>query len=364
MAPCQNTANGKLTPETQATEHKEKFRDEEEGKLTTLRRTTKFGVAVTLANFFYGHFLVASNQPKDPRQDSWLLTQSPLPTVALSLTYVLGVTWIGPRLMAKRKPFEGLRSLMVAYNAFQVVYSAWLVYELGMGGWFGSYSFRCQECDFSDDPMAVRMMHASYWYYFSKFVDFLDTIFFVLHKKYEHISLLHVCHHSLMPVSMWYGVRYQAGGHNTLMGLLNSFVHVVMYGYYFLAAMGPKVRPYLWWKKHVTTLQMIQFITVIIHALQLTVIDCPGVPRALNLWVTLNALMFLGLFADFYVKSYRAKKASAQLKAKAGGSTRVSEAPLYSKIPSKLPPNSVAGTAYQTMDMCEKMALRSRLGAI
>ncbi|XP_037782502.1 elongation of very long chain fatty acids protein-like isoform X1 [Penaeus monodon] len=364
MAPCQNNPTGKLTPETQGSEHKETFRDEEKEKLSTLRRTTKFGIAVTLGNFLYGHFLVASDLPRDHRQDPWLLTKSPLPTVALSLLYVLGVTWIGPKLMAKRKPFEGLRNVMVAYNAVQVVYSAWLVYELGMGGWFGSYSFRCQTCDFSDDPMAVRMMHASYWYYFSKFVDFLDTIFFVLHKKYEHISVLHVCHHSLMPVSMWYGVRYQPGGHNTLMGLLNSFVHVVMYGYYLLAAMGPKVRPYLWWKKHVTTLQMVQFITVIVHALQLTVADCPGVPPALNLWVGLNALMFLGLFADFYVKSYREKRASQKQKAQATSTSRVPEAPLYSKIQSKLPPNSVAGTAYQTLDLCEKMALRSRLGAI
>lgn len=30
-----------------------------------------------------------------------------------------------------------------------------------------------------------------------------------------------------------------------------------MYSYYLLAAMGPKVQKYLWWKKHITNLQMV-----------------------------------------------------------------------------------------------------------
>ena len=39
---------------------------------------------------------------------------------------------------------------------------------------------------------------------------------------------------------------------------LNSFVHVVMYSYYLLAAMGPRVQRYLWWKKYLTGLQMVR----------------------------------------------------------------------------------------------------------
>lgn len=37
---------------------------------------------------------------------------------------------------------------------------------------------------------------------------------------------------------------------------LNCFVHVVMYSYYGLSAI-PAVRPYLWWKKHITQLQLV-----------------------------------------------------------------------------------------------------------
>lgn len=48
-----------------------------------------------------------------------------------------------------------------------------------------------------------------------------------------------------------------AGGHSTFFGLINTFVHVVMYTYYLLAAMGPKYQKYIWWKKYLTTFQMV-----------------------------------------------------------------------------------------------------------
>lgn len=39
--------------------------------------------------------------------------------------------------------------------------------------------------------------------------------------------------------------------------MVNSFVHVVMYTYYGLAGLGPKVQKYLWWKRYVTILQLV-----------------------------------------------------------------------------------------------------------
>ena len=53
-----------------------------------------------------------------------------------------------------------------------------------------------------------------------------------------------------------------AGGHVTFFGLINSFVHIIMYTYYMLAALGPSVQKYLWWKKHVTTLQLVSHFCV------------------------------------------------------------------------------------------------------
>lgn len=38
---------------------------------------------------------------------------------------------------------------------------------------------------------------------------------------------------------------------------INSSIHVLMYGYYGLAALGPQMQKYLWWKKYLTIIQMV-----------------------------------------------------------------------------------------------------------
>jgi hypothetical protein len=53
-----------------------------------------------------------------------------------------------------------------------------------------------------------------------------------------------------------------SGGHGTLLGVINSFVHIIMYTYYLLAALGPTVQKYLWWKKYITSLQMVRHFVV------------------------------------------------------------------------------------------------------
>ncbi|KAB7499339.1 Elongation of very long chain fatty acids protein [Armadillidium nasatum] len=249
---------------------------------------------------------------RDKRVDGWLLMGSPFPTLFICLSYVYWVKVAGPRFMKNRDPFQ-FRNILVVYNALQVVFSAWIFYELGMSGWFGKYSYRCQPVDYSDDPTAVRMVHASWWYYFSKFTEFFDTIFFVLRKKFEHVSTLHVIHHGCMPMSVWFGVKFTPGGHSTFFGLLNSFVHIVMYFYYMMAAMGPQYAKYLWWKKYLTTLQMIQFVGIFTHAFQLCFIDC-HYPRAFMWWIGGHAVLFFFLFSEFYRNAYSRRKEGKSLR--------------------------------------------------
>ncbi|KAH8247154.1 hypothetical protein KR032_011526 [Drosophila birchii] len=269
----------------------------------------------------------------DSRTKDWPMMSSPFPTLAVCLTYVYLVKVVGPRWMENRKPLH-LQNTLVMYNAIQVVFSAWLFYECLMGGWWGSYSFRCQPVDYSDSPTSrrigisgwltghysfrcqpvdysnnprtLRMVHACWWYYFSKFTEFMDTIFFVLRKKTSQVTTLHVIHHGCMPMSVWFGVKFTPGGHSTFFGLLNTFVHIVMYTYYMFSAMGPQYQKYLWWKKYLTTLQMVQFILIMVHAFQLLFIDC-NYPKAFVWWIGMHAVMFFFLFNEFYKAAYRSR---------------------------------------------------------
>ncbi|CAH0728831.1 unnamed protein product, partial [Brenthis ino] len=251
----------------------------------------------------------------DQRVKDWFLMSSPFPTLAICLTYVFIVKILGPKLMENRKPFE-LKQVLIWYNLFQVVFSIWLFYESIKSGWFTTYSFRCQPVDYSRSPQAMRTVNGCWWYYFSKFTEFFDTIFFVMRKKNDHVSKLHVIHHGIMPMSVWFGVKFTPGGHSTFFGMLNTFVHIIMYSYYLLAALGPKVQKYLWWKKYLTVLQMVQFVLVFFHAFQLLFIDC-NYPRAFVWWIGMHAVLFYYLFSDFYKQSYIKKAQKLEAKKKA-----------------------------------------------
>ena len=65
------------------------------------------------------------------------------------------------------------------------------------------------------------MARAVWIYYMAKIIELLDTVFFVLRKKYSQVSFLHLYHHTLMPVCSFVGVKYLAGEFDDLTQLKN-----------------------------------------------------------------------------------------------------------------------------------------------
>ena len=240
--------------------------------------------------------------------DGWPLMDNPLWTILICLGYFYFVKVLGPKLMQNRPAFELKRILMV-YNAFQIVFNFWLFWEAGQSGWFyGKFSFRCEPVDYSNDPSALRIIRAGYWFWISKYIDFLDTIFFILRKKSNQVTTLHVIHHGILPINIWPGLRYANGGNTAVCCVVNSFVHIIMYSYYLLSAMGPRVQAAISkFKKYVTRIQIIQFIAMLVHSFQfLIVADC-GFSIWTSIWVAVNELLFLCLFLDFYKNAYGKK---------------------------------------------------------
>jgi len=46
-------------------------------------------------------------------------------------------------------------------------------------------------------------------------------------------------------------------------GMVNSFIHTLMYVYYGLAAIGPSMQKYLWWKRYMTKLQLVSHLHIL-----------------------------------------------------------------------------------------------------
>lgn len=242
----------------------------------------------------------------DPRIIKYPMMDSPMPTLTLCTAYLLFVKYIGPNMMKNRKPYD-LRLLMIIYNFAMVALNGWLFWFFGVYGWFGKYNFRCEPVNRSTtDPAAVGMVHIGWIFYFSKFIEFLDTIFFVLRKKDNQITALHLVHHTTMPFNVWFTIRYAPGGHSSFCSFVNSFVHVIMYAYYGLAALGPHMQPYLFWKKYITTIQLTQFVTVTAHSFQLLFREC-DYPRIFMAYIGFYSVLFFFMFNEFYAQAYKKK---------------------------------------------------------
>ena len=69
-------------------------------------------------------------------------------------------------------------------------------------------------CELGMRPSSLFTQLASviWLFYFSKIVEFFDTVFFILRKKNGQITVLHIYHHSTMVALWWIGTKWFAGG--------------------------------------------------------------------------------------------------------------------------------------------------------
>uniref|UniRef100_A0A8D8WJQ1 Elongation of very long chain fatty acids protein n=1 Tax=Cacopsylla melanoneura TaxID=428564 RepID=A0A8D8WJQ1_9HEMI len=257
--------------------------------------------------FIIDNFQTVLNEVvEDEEIDSWffITSSSSWVIIGIILVYLAFVLHIGPKLMKDRPPMN-IKYIILAYNLFQTVYNAWIVSKLFTTPNAFPYLFNhsCRPIPRDRNPLFRVLMEASWYYLFSKITDLLDTVFFVLKKKQSHISFLHVYHHSNMVFWCWAYIKFIKGEQGVVIGIINSFVHVVMYSYYFLAALGPQVQKHLWWKKYITRLQLVQFAIILSYAAFIIINECP-LPKALNWIMAFQSTVFSILFANFYYKAY------------------------------------------------------------
>lgn len=122
------------------------------------------------------------------------------------------------------------------------------------------WSFWCQPYMPPDEPQSYMNRlygRVAYAYFLLKVADLLDTVFFVLRKKTNQISFLHIYHHSIMVLTSYYCTKNLVMGHLALMPIINMFVHSLMYTYYLVTCIKPELKESMWWKKHITQVQMV-----------------------------------------------------------------------------------------------------------
>jgi hypothetical protein len=104
-------------------------------------------------------------------------------------------------------------------------------------------------------------------------------VLYVLRNKSNQVTFLHLYHHISTLLLAWAVATYapgkeqtlwvkrnhwhlfNTGGHGTLVQLLNTIVHVIMYSYYMIAGLGPRFQRFLWWKKYLTRIQLVKYLS-------------------------------------------------------------------------------------------------------
>ncbi|KIJ12380.1 hypothetical protein PAXINDRAFT_171281 [Paxillus involutus ATCC 200175] len=282
-----------------------------------------------------------------PYLASYIPGESPFSTwpvvASMTVTY-LAVVFSTREIMKDRAPLK----LTTPFRAHNLILSAGslvlmaLIGEEVFSNWMkvGTYGALCVPEAYTDRLEFYMMLN----YYF-KYYEFIDTVFLALKKK--PLSFLHVYHHSATAVLAFVQLNGRATS-TWVAAFLNLGVHVIMYYYYFATAGGAK----LWWKKHLTTMQIFQFIVILAAVVFAayhyaaynwfpTILphkgDCTGTPTAgiVGLGIVFSYLI---LFLKFFRKTYTEK---------AGSNKNVAGSSMRSHVKGKPSANTPGGLLFR-----------------
>jgi elongation of very long chain fatty acids protein 4 len=241
---------------------------------------------------------VVAKPEVDPFKSVWL--SGPAVFTVLYLIMVFG----GMRWMKNREEFQ-IKPYIFTYNLYQCILNVWCVLAMAheiytnphFTGMWGNVPQR--------GVAGFRISFLVWVHYNNKYVELLDTLWMILRKKNNQVSFLHCYHHILLIWAWYYVCTIEAGGDCYFGAMVNSFIHVIMYGYYTLALLNVPCP----WKRWITNCQMLQFCLCLAHSCY--VVYKGNMPIELPLAQAFVMINMLVLFGNFYVKSYLNKKKPA-----------------------------------------------------
>mmetsp|Transcript_81085 Transcript_81085/g.161200 ORF Transcript_81085/g.161200 Transcript_81085/m.161200 type:complete len:253 (-) Transcript_81085:306-1064(-) len=217
----------------------------------------------------------------------------------------LGVIYLLHSFMSSRSAVHIPKQVMVLYNVMQVVINGYVAYAIAapLGGWVFGIGL----------PDSPALRHGVWLHYLCKYMDMIDTTIIALRKKSDQLSFLHLYHHATIVVvwgwvvNTWPIATEGGSGAYAYGAWINSCVHVIMYGYYGVAALGVKVPQLI--KKSVTTVQLSQFASCIMHAFAALAFDTT--PIFYNITQVLYHIGMLYLFLPLLLRGYKPRETKA-----------------------------------------------------
>ena len=115
----------------------------------------------------------------------------------------------------------------------------------------------CSSIKSQNTTYSVEINKIVWWFFILKGLECIDTIFFILRKKFHKVSFLHLYNHATMFVLWYFTTGYYANGTSAVAAFMNSLIHVLMYYYYTVSALGPSFQRLVFWKKYLILFQIV-----------------------------------------------------------------------------------------------------------
>lgn len=209
------------------------------------------------------------------------------------------------------------RRAMVSYNVLMAVYSfgcflltgVSLGWDRGHGQWIRDLTGDKPTTLFTNQCPSPLMenkifMWVAWSFYYSKYVEYLDTVWLVLKDK--PVSLLQTFHHFGAPWDVYLAIVLKNEGMWIFVSF-NSFIHTVMYTYFSFTAAGIRVPA----KPLITVLQICQFVFGFILVYPYYNVPCYKESQAMMFsWVYNYAYVggVLALFLHFFYQDNFTRK--------------------------------------------------------
>ncbi|KXS11281.1 hypothetical protein M427DRAFT_138369 [Gonapodya prolifera JEL478] len=262
--------------------------------------------------------------------------------VILIISLYLVIVISGKRIGANSSvPKLEVKQFALIHNLLMVALSAYMCLSILANAFFSKSSTGYRYGLWANPPDETEsgwsMAKVIWVFYFSKILEFNDTFIMIAKKNFRQVSFLHVYHHGSI-FAVWWLVTFTAPtGEAYFSAALNSFIHVVMYGYYFCSAIGIKQVSFI--KKYITMMQMTQFCLMmcqatydIVHSFVIVPsLPAPQPPFTSNSYpVYLSSILFfymismLALFYNFY-QADRRREREARKAGNANGAPKVGQ---------------------------------------
>lgn len=137
--------------------------------------------------------------------DSMPLMGSAVPAIVISGIYLVLVKFSLPEYMRERKAYD-LTIITRIYNIFQVIACFYFVKKYFEFGWTFSLTF-----DYKYEPTeGIGIFTTVLWLnWILRIIELVETVFFILRKKNNQASFLHIYHHISSIAIIWLLMKYE-----------------------------------------------------------------------------------------------------------------------------------------------------------